>query len=320
MSRPLLVLLLTLAVPLDHAIAKNYYGEDGSVCTDEQHKLDVANIAKARKLEQGGDYRQAYETLGDTGCLWATDDEKAYDEKDREADALRIRLYKELGDEAEKKGQFQQAFDWYGHDQQRYIKDQERVMLKMAKAKPDDYKVIKTAFDFFKGNRMADSLKATGMLAVQNAKPWLVEEDQQFQSKQSELYHKAYGSLEQAQKWLEFVDAPENRMAAERAEKRGDSMASQTTPYYLEEAIKYYRFAGKTEKIKSIQGKAKKLGDEAKGRGENHLAVDYYMIAGSSEQAQKLRKATEAQENKDESKRQKQFKKDQDKLEDELGL
>jgi hypothetical protein len=320
MSRSVIVFLLTLAVPLNNAIAEKFYGEDGSVCTDEDYRQSVANIAKARKLEQGGSYRQAYETLGHTGCSWATHNEEAFRENLKEESAIRKRLCKGLGDEAEKKGQLQEAFDWYRKGEGSYIKDQERVMMKMAKAKQDDLGTIETAFNYFKGHHMADSLKTIRAMAMQNAKPWLAEEDKQFGSKQSEIYRKAFGSLEQAQKWLAFAEAPENRMAAERAEKRGDSMASQTTPYYLKETIKYYNFAGTPEKIKSVQGRAKKLGDEAKGKGESELAVDYYQIAGLSNEARDLQKRTEAQQRKDEGKRQQQFKKDQGNLEKELGM
>lgn len=318
-SRSLIVSLLILAAPLDNAIAEKYYGEDGSVCTDEDYKQSVANIAKAKKLEQGGNYRQSYETLDKAACLWATNNEGAFRENLKERDAIRKRLYKGLGDEAEKKGQLQEAFDWYRKGES-YKKDEERVMMKMAKAKPDDFGTIKTAFDYFKGNSMADSLKTIRAMAVQNAKPWLAEEDKQFGSKQSEIYGKAFGSLEQAQKWLAFAEAPENRMATERAEKRGDSMASQTTPYFLKEIIKYYNFAGKPEKIKSVQGRAKKLGDEAKSKGESELAVDYYHIAGLNNEAHDLQKHAEAQQRKDEGKRQQKFKKDQDNLEKELGM
>lgn len=318
-SRSAIVFLLILAAPLNNAIAKKYYSEDGSSCTDEDFKRGVANIAKAKELEQGGNYRQSYETLKGAACLWATDDDKTFREKLREVEAIQKRLYKELGDETEKKGQLQEAFDWYRKGES-YKGDEERVMMKMAKAKPDDFATIKTAFDYFEGNHMADSLKTIRMMAVRNAKPWLDKEDKQFGSKQSEIYGKAFGSLEQARKWLAFAEAPENRMAAERAEKRGDGMASQTTPYFLKEMIRYYNFAGKPEKIKSVQGRAKKLGDEAKGKGESDLAVDYYHIAGLNNEAHDLQKHAEAQQRKDEGKRQQKFKKDQDSLEKELGM
>ncbi|HSM97507.1 MAG TPA: hypothetical protein VLS47_00705, partial [Gallionella sp.] len=67
-------------------------------------------------------------------------------------------------------------------------------------------------------------------------------------------------------------------------------------------------------------GRAKKLGDETKGKGESDLAVDYYHIAGLNNEAHDLQKHAEAQQRKDEGKRQQKFKKDQDSLEKELGM
>ena len=68
------------------------------------------------------------------------------------------------------------------------------------------------------------------------------------------------------------------------------------------------------------KAKANALGDEQARKGEGEVAADYYEIAGLKGEAQDIRKRTSAQQRQDEGKRQQQFKKDQDKLEKELGL
>ncbi len=314
-SRSLIVFLLLLA-PLGSASAKMYYSEDGSTCSDKDFNQSVANIAKAKKLEQDGSYRQAYEALNHTECLWATDDEQAYRAKDKELTAIQKRLYKALGEEAEKKKQLEEARTWFSKDESTRA-DVDRVELKIAQAKPDNFQIVSHAVNYFKRRNIASSLKTVQAMAVQNAKPLLAQEEKQFAS---HLDDTSLKTLEGARTWLEYAAAPENRLASERAEKRGDARTTETSATFLKAAIRYYDFANKPEKAKAVRDKAKKLGDAAKAKGENEAAVDYYQVAGLGNEARDLQKRTESQQRKDEGKRQQQFKKDQDNLEKELGF
>lgn len=317
-SRSLIVFLLLFAAPLKIAYAKTFYSEMGN-CTSENYKEAVANIARAKALEHDGKYQQSYITLNDTSCAWATDDEKASSRHEEEIQAIRKRLYKELGDEAEKKEQFKEAFDWYSHDEESYIKDAERVMVKMAKAKPDDLDTIATAYHFLNSRHMTDSLKALSAVVMQHVRPLLANEEKQFASRQG-LDKDSFETLKIAQNWLAYAQSPENNTAHERAEKRGDTLAVETSSYFLEMAINYYTLANKPLKVQSVHNRAKKLGDEAKSKGENERAIEYYKIAEQLDQANTLQKTTEASQRISEGKRQQQFKKDQDKLEKELGF
>lgn len=322
-SRSLIVFLLILAAPVAYAdelskalaeAAERCDGEGSDIFMQsregqliEAHARD--QIAQAEQKDQSGNPHAAYKILGQVSfCISKQSSQRIY--------ALGKRIYKELGDEAEKKGQLAEAFSWFEKDDS-YRADADRVELKIAKAKPDDLQTVGGAFTYFKRRNIAGPLKTVQAMALQNAKQLLAGEDKQFAS---HLDQDSLKSLEHAGSWLEYAEASESRIANERAEKRGDTRATETSETFLQAAISYYDFAKKPEKAKSVRDRAKKLGDEAKGKGESELAVEYYQIAGLRDQASNLQKATESKQRKDEGKRQQKFKKDQDNLEKELGM
>lgn len=294
-----LVLLLTVAAPAVFA---------DSLCSgDKEMKQTEAQLSQAGKSEQAGNARAAYAALQkvDSDCLSSASDTRR--------DAMRKRLGKKLGDEDEKNGRLKEAFEWF--EGSGNTADAGRVMLKRAQARPDDRSTFGTAFDYFKSRGPADSLKTLRTLAAQNARQVLATEDKQFATDRNSL-----DVLGQAKDWLHFTEASENRLAADRAAKRGDTLAAESTRHFLNLAVSYYNFAGRPEKTKSIRDKAKRLGDEAARKGEGEVAAEYYQIAGLKNEARELEKRTESRRREDEGQRQKQFKSDQDKLEKELGM
>lgn len=298
-SRSLLPLLLTLAVPSVFA---------DSLCPEaKDQKRAEAQLAQAEKSEQTGNARAAHAALQkvDSDCLGSMSSKRF--------EPMRKRLGKKLGDEDEKNGRLKEAFEWFegsGH-----TADAGRVMLKRAQARPDDRSTFGTAFDYFKSRRAEAPLKTLRTLAVQNATQLLAAEEKQFAANRDSL-----DVLGKAKDWLYYTEAPDNRLAAERAGKRGDALAAESTRHFLRLAVSYYDFAARPEKTKSVRDKAKQLGDEAARKGEGEVAAEYYQIAGLRNEAREMEKRTETKRRQDEGQRQKQFKSDQDKLEKELGL
>mgnify|MGYP001568738196 CR=1 FL=1 len=279
-----------------------------SLCPSAKDQQQAeASFAKAEQNERAGNARGAATAASkiDPDCLNGNGDQRLR--------ALKHRLGKLIGDEEEKNGRLQEAFTWF--DATGNTADADRVMLKRAQVKPDDRSIFGSAFDYFKRRGAAASVKALRDLAAKNAAQALAAEEKQFAATRDSL-----DDLAKAKDWLYYLDAPANRKAAERAEKRGDTLAAETTRHLLRQAVAYYRFADQSQKINSVRAKAKALGDEQARKGEGEVAADYYEIAGLKGEAQDIRKRTSAQQRQDEGKRQQQFKKDQDKLEKELGL
>jgi hypothetical protein len=198
--------------------------------------------------------------------------------------------------------------------------------MKIVQAKPDDLPTFSEGFEYitFAGKHITfagkpDPLKTLRALALKNARQILADEDKQF-FEAARISSGTLPMLGKAKDWLQYVEAPESRLAAERAEKRGDTLATETTEHFLSQSIYYYGFAKKPEKAKLVRDKAKKLGDEAKSKGENEVAVEFYQLAGLSEQAKDLQKSTKTKRREEEGNRKQKFKKDQANMEKEFGM
>jgi hypothetical protein len=279
-----------------------------SLCPSAKDQQQAeASFARAEQNERAGNARAAITAASkiDPDCLNGNGDQRLR--------ALRHRLGKQFGDEEEKNGRLKEAFTWFNDTGN--TADADRVMMKRVQARPDDRSIFGSAFDYFKRRAAAASVKALRDLATQHAAQALAAEERRFAATRDSL-----DELSKAKDWLTYLEAPDNRKAAERAEKRGDTLAAETTRHLLRQAIAYYQFADRAQKINTVRAKAKTLGDEQARKGEGEVAADYYEIAGLEAEAQNLRKRTQARERQDEGKRQQQFKKDQDKLEKELGL
>lgn len=134
-------------------------------------------------------------------------------------------------------------------------------------------------------------------------------------------------ALELAGQWFSFFEDAKRKQVAERSEKRGDFLAlDEQEPQALHAAILYYELAKNPQKIEKTKGKANKLGDAYTKKDEVKKAIAYYEVAEnnakmeelSSLQESRLKKQLKEME-KDET-QQKQFKKEQEDLEKELGF
>lgn len=323
-SRVLLVLLLALASQSVFAVQEmgdeeGCDGEGGDVyLRSEAGKRtvarDKAKVSQAEQLERSGNARAAYDALQKLSSC---------SNYDKRLQAMQNRLAKKIGQEQEKNGRFKEAFDWYRKGQlvdgevQSY-EDADRVLVKLVQSKADDVDTFQMAFESIE-RRNAVALKTLHAIALNNVRQFLAAEEKQFATARS-TSSDTLDTLGKAKDWLKYVEAPENRLATERAEKRGDMLSAETTRHFLKQAVAYYSFADKQEKIKAVRDKAKKLGDEANGKGEGEVAAEYYQIAGLSEQSRELQQRIKIRRHEEEGKRHKKFKKDQDNLEKELGL
>ena len=122
-----------------------------------------------------------------------------------------------------------------------------------------------------------------------------------------------------ARDWAYYAGTEKDRITA-RAEKRGDILIAEEGRRFLELALNYYGFAEKKDKEQKVRDKARSLGERAASKGEAELAVAYFQIAGDTAKAEALQKQTEVKAEQTEETRKNTFKKDQDKLEKELGL
>ena len=323
-SRMLLVLLLAFASQSVFAVQEmgedeGCDGEGGDVyLRSEAGKRtvarDKAKIAQAEQFERSGNARAAYDTLLKLSSC---------SKYDKRLNAMENRLANKVGQEEENKGRFKEAFDWFRKGQLvdgeiKSYDNADRAIVKLVQSKPDDIASFRIAFEYVERHNAA-ALKTLRTLAAKNARQILAAEDKQF-IEASRISSGTLDMLRKAKDWLQYVEAPDNRLAMERAEKRGDTLATETTKHFLSQAIYYYEFADKQEKAKLVRGKAKKLGDEAKGKGEGEVAVEFYQLAGLNEQADDLRKSTKTKRQADEGNRKQKFKKDQDGLEKELGM
>jgi hypothetical protein len=133
--------------------------------------------------------------------------------------------------------------------------------------------------------------------------------------------------VELAQKWYGLFEGTGPSKAAVRATQRGDALSrNEQEPSALEAAIRYYELAGDDAKIGAVKAKAEKLGDAWAGKDDLKKAVAYYQVAENDDKMKaaeerlesRIRKQTKEMQ-KDES-QQKQFKKEQEELEKELGF
>jgi hypothetical protein len=296
----------------------------------EQNKAH-ALLGKAEADEKAGKNREAYKfaTGEGAGCVSLANQKRV--------EGLLSRASRKLGDEADKKGQHSDAFDYYYRGKHKL--EGERSKMKLAKAKSSDVNTVGGVMGFFKTtkdtlsnahsdepNRQARLSAIEGyqkelrVIAKANGDKAMADEEKTFTTRKS-MGGGGKGSLDElnrAKNWFRLTG--QERQANERAEKRGDSLITDDARSSLELAISYYEFAEKDKKVQKVKDKARGLGDAHAKKGEKKLAADYYTIAGLDSKAEKLAESHEAEKEKAEVKRQDKFKKDQKSLEKELGL
>jgi hypothetical protein len=292
-----LALVLTATLPMAWA--------DG--CRSEEERAAAAQMRKAEDSERGGKLKEAFALLDkiDSMCLGG--------DGDRRHEGMRKRIGLQLGQQDEKQGRLATAFDWY----KRSANDAEadRVKLKQVDASPRDRNVVSNAIDYFKYRNNDARVAALRQLAAKNAESELAGEAKAFADRKE-----SFDELGKAGDWFYLVSEAGAKKVRERAEQRGDTLVRENTHRRLEAAQRYFDIAGAKQKQKALLEKAMRLGQESEQRGETAQARDFYQLAGANARADELEKRSAAQHEKSEGKRQKQFMKDQDDLEKELGL
>jgi hypothetical protein len=275
-------------------------------CPDSEKAAEAQKLKKAEDIEKAGKPKEAFSAA--RSVAW----ECLGNDAGKRREALIKRTGRTLGDQEEKQGRLKEAFEWYASSG--LEADADRVMLKQVNAKPDDTNTVAHAIDHFKRRNDEARVKEMRGIASRNVDKWLAAEEKAFTARKD-----SREELGKARDWVYYAEAGSGKVT-ERAEKRGDTLAADNARRPIENAIAYYEFAGKPQKVKSVKDKARKLGDEHAGKGENKLAVEFYQIAGDSSRAVALEKKSETEKKKTESARQDKFKKDQQSLEKELGL
>jgi D-alanyl-D-alanine dipeptidase len=152
-------------------------------------------------------------------------------------------------------------------------------------------------------------------LAAKNADLELADEDKAFAARKE-----SFDELGKARDWLYLVGETAAKKLRERAERRGDTLLQEDTFRHLKSAKRYFGMAEAKSKEQALQDKALRLAQTHEKQGEIAQARDFYHLAGAGAKGDELEKRAEAQHEKSEEKRQKQFKQEQGDLEKELGM
>ena len=277
-----------------------------SLCPDPaQQAAADAQVKQAEVLDRAGKAREAYGAAKKANFDCITDYARH--------EALLKRTAKVVGAEEEKKGQLNEAFEWYERAQSQA--DASRMQRKMVESKPNDINTVSRAIDYFRHHNDAAQEKAMRAHALKNVDKALVAEEKSFAS----VGKNSLSELGLAKDWSYYAQAGEDQVRA-RAAKRGDTVAADDGRKFLELALSYYDRAEQPDKAQKVRDKARALAKQYESKGEGVVAADYYVIAGESGKATAVQKETEVREQKAEESRKKVFKKDQDDLEKALGF
>lgn len=275
-------------------------------CRDSEVAAERARFKKIVETERAGNIKEANRAARSFNgfCL--------NNKEGDELTALIKRTGKTLGDQEERAGRLPEAFAMF--EGSGLPADADRVKLKQVKARSDDIGTVSGAISHFTHRKNDAQVKELRALAAKNAEQWLATEEKLFAATKD-----SRDALGKAKDWAYYAGTGPKK-AQERAEKRGDQLAADTSRRWLELAVAYYRFADKPHKAKGVQDKARQLAESHARKGEAEIAADYYRIAGARAEADKIEKQGAAKKQQAEQQRQQQFKKDQQALEKELGL
>jgi hypothetical protein len=274
-------------------------------CRPEEEKAAAVQMKQAQASERAGKLKEAYAAMGkiDSMCLGS----------DKQYEAMRKRIGLQLGQQEEKQGRLAAAFDWYRNSGNEAEAD--RVKMKQVNASSRDRNVVSNAIDHFKYRNNDARVAELRQLAAKNADLELANEEKAFAARKE-----SFDELGKAKDWLYLVGEAAEKKVRERAERRGDTLVKEDIFRHLENAKRYFDIAEAKPKEKALKEKALRLAQEHEKKGEITQATSFYSLADASAKGNALQERAEAQHKKSEEKRQKQFTKDQDKLEKELGL
>ena len=286
-------------------------------------------LKKIEATERDGKLKDAYDAAMKSPC---------YQEGSPvvgDFEALLKRTAKKLGEAAEKKGQYDEASEYYRT--YRFGVDEDRVQYRKAMAKPDVFSIVQGGVAYLRGvqQELNDPHSMAGMgpdrnarmkaipeyldklqtIALKNGNRYLSDDDRTFKARNTSLTAKSdsLSELGKARDWLGLFG--QGKLANERALQHGDALATKDTRTLLRLAIDYYQFADNEPKVDKVKEKARRLGDASLKKGDN-----FYAIAGMDDKSRQLEESYEKEKEKAENKRQGQFKNDQDSLEKELGM
>jgi hypothetical protein len=300
-------IVLFLAAGIVCLTAPAVYADGG--CEASEIRIAEGMLRKAEEVEKAGRIQDAYKAA--TQSLRYID---CAGNGVKRRDGMIERTSRTLGAEAEKAGRFGEAFEYYSaperHGRADYdLGNADRAMLKHAKARLDDYKVVSGAAAYFTRRNLSSSLNEVRVIARSNGDKMLATEEKTFAGRKDSL-----DVLKKAREWLDL--AGEAKRANARAEQQGDTLLAEGSFRSVERAFSYYHFAENPKKIDAAKDRARKLGDQHAAKGDHGLAAKFYELSGDEAKAA----AVEKQKEKVETTRQDKFKKDQKSLEKELGF
>ena len=277
-----------------------------SLCTVKDIQDAKAVMKQAEDLERAGKIREAHTAAGKAASECVGNINR---------DGLLQRTAKVIGTEEEKKGHFEDAFDWY--ERAKSPADAGRMQRKFVEAKPDDMNTVGRAIGFFEFHDDKAQEQAVRAHALKNVEKALAEEEKHFAAVMN--MKDSRKQLELARNWTSHAKAGEDRVR-DRAAKRGDTLAAEEGRKFLELALSYYEYAQQPDKAKKVREKALAMAKRHEAKGEGETAADYYALAGDDKKSEAVKKQTEQRQQQAEEGRQKTFKKDQSDLEKSLGF
>jgi hypothetical protein len=230
------------------------------------------------------------------------------------------------------------AFAWYQATGN--AAEADRLMVKFAKSKPGDLEVFRRAAGHFRnreqsGDSSGDKqnpqhLAELRRISIENARGALAQEEQEYARKVVDaggsLAERSMARLREARQWFAFYAPADIREIRARAERRGDELAGSADALSLRQALTYFDLAENTAKAGMVRSRARDLGDAASKKGNLAAAGQLYAVAGDTKRVEETGRRAGAQAEqaqrklmKDE-KQQRQFRKEQDELERQLGL
>jgi len=180
-------------------------------------------------------------------------------------------------------------------------------------------------------------------ITAQNTEDLLVAEDKSFSDKTITLSvtdpmaglspaNRSLKLMGDARDWASLADKQMTDKVLARAKKRGGDVleTDKKSPSHvsLSEALSFYEFAGDDAAVRNVKAAADKRGEQSASKGEVREAAYYFGISGNKKRADELSgdvkrgydKKTPAKDIMKGDKDKKQFKKEADDLEKELGM
>lgn len=332
-----LPVLAILLVALSMFVISHTASADMEDCDSKEIAATKAGLEESKRFEAKGDYETAYESVRNFGSCHINDKVLA-----NELATAEKRLGPKAASQIEDKNPKEacELYLRYNSNNKKLLKDADRAILKYAQSVPFDKPGGFLACMPSDDTKTRAELSA---LASRNADKVLEKEAALFNEKTSRdemIASKVL--LEMAYSWSRINPIKNESASAkvkEVAIKRGDTLHANGSVKALEYAINYFELFERNDhkndgKIKAVKIKASGLGDDSMKKKDYKLAAEYFDIAREHEKKKEALKLAEEIKDKQaksakeedksakvkEVKRKKDFKKDTDAFEKELGL